>query len=48
MMNMIPGHKCIVFIYRKAMYIMRDRFPWRPLCIGEDDTSLVEFRIMQH
>ena len=39
MMNMIPGSYSIVFIYRKAMYIMRDRYGVRPLCIGEDDKS---------
>lgn len=39
MMNMIPGSYSIVFIYRRAMYIMRDRYGIRPLCIGEDDKS---------
>lgn len=39
LMNMIPGAYSIVFLYRKAMYIMRDRYGVRPLCIGEDDKS---------
>lgn len=39
MMNTIPGSYCIVFIYRRSMYIMRDKYGIRPLCIGEDDKS---------
>tara|TARA_B100000424_G_scaffold267343_1_gene259996 strand:- start:2264 stop:3607 length:1344 start_codon:yes stop_codon:yes gene_type:complete len=39
LMNTIPGSYSIVFIYRRTMYAMRDRYGIRPLCIGENDKS---------
>tara|TARA_B110000008_G_C16970268_1_gene563628 strand:+ start:1613 stop:2947 length:1335 start_codon:yes stop_codon:yes gene_type:complete len=39
LMNTIPGSYSIVILYRRSMYIVRDRYGVRPLCIGEDDNS---------
>lgn len=38
-MNIIPGSYSIVILYRRSMYILRDRYGVRPLCLGEDNNS---------
>ena len=38
-MNTIPGSYSIVILYRGSMYILRDRYGVRPLCIGMDEKS---------
>lgn len=41
LMNIIKGVYCLIILVNDTIYLLRDRYGYRPLCIGETDNEII-------